>query len=171
METLNAIFVGGSLTQSAWQVGGKNSAHVGRINADSAQWVWQKQFLEPGDAMHSITALSINPAGTKLACYGWENPLVNLGATDGFIFILDPGSGATASGMMKLTFSTPGYQVKSHGFKITADGSVFMAFNHLSTSTLSPEQMSLLGKWSSTANTMIMKRSAGSLYGVSASLA
>ena len=83
--------------------------------------------------MHTITALAVDDAGTKLACYGYDSPLVDDNAFIGFIFVLNPSTGSTASGLMKITMATThgGYRVTSPGFLVESDGGVYMAFNNL----------------------------------------
>ena len=83
--------------------------------------------------MHTITALAVDDAGTKLACYGYESPLIDDASDTGFIFVLNPSTGSTASGLMKITmtFEGEGYRVTSAGFLVDSDGGVFMAMNDL----------------------------------------
>lgn len=97
-------------------------------------------------------------------------------ATNGFLFLLDPGTGKTISGLMKVSFTDGGYRVTSPGFHVENSSKVFMAFNHLSASELSPEQPMLLGVWDSNLGTMTYLRgstdaSSSTYHGVSASLA
>ena len=153
-EVLNALFVGGSLTQTVWQIGGKDSAYVGRLDVDSSSWAWQRHFIAPGDTMHTITALALDDGGTKLACYGYDSPLVDDTSRVGFLFVLDPATGATVSGVMRLDMVSDGYRVTSAGFLVESDGGVYMAFNQFMPTVVTVEQTPFLAKWDSTTNTM-----------------
>ena len=69
----SAIFVGGHLNEPAFLTGLSVSvtAHIGRISTVDQMWYWSKQFWEEtNDKMSTVTALAVNPAGTKLACHG-----------------------------------------------------------------------------------------------------
>ena len=80
--------------------------------------------------MHTITALAIDDAGTKLACYGYDSLLVNDNSDLGFLFVLDPSTGSTASGLMRLDVYD-GSRVTSPGFLIESDGAVYFTLNVL----------------------------------------
>ena len=70
-EGTNALFVGGKLTDPDWIGTNPGMAFVGKINDSTTMWSWQKKlYLDPG--LTTITALSVNPAGTHLACYGYD---------------------------------------------------------------------------------------------------
>ena len=72
----SAIFTGGSITQQVWLHSGlTGAAHVGRINVASRIWDWQKIFAEKTEQyLTTVTALAIDPADAKLACYGSSHP-------------------------------------------------------------------------------------------------
>ena len=44
-----------------------------------------------------VTAMTVNPSGTRLACYGRVSYGVN-----GYLFMLDTSNGAIVSGLMKV---------------------------------------------------------------------
>ena len=61
-------------------------------------WAWQKQFAETADQrIRVVTALAVDPAGAKLACYGSDNT-----GEYGYLFVLDTSNGAIVSGLMEL---------------------------------------------------------------------
>ena len=49
-----------------------------------------------------MTALAVDPAGLKVACHGYNAAEAD-GSKVGFIFVLDAETGATVSGLMKMT--------------------------------------------------------------------
>ena len=84
--------------------------------------------------LNTITALALDPNGTKVACHGFESRLVDIDNTVGFIFILDAETGALASGLMTIEHDGA-YTVSSSGFLLDNDMSVHMAFNARGSST------------------------------------
>ena len=61
-------------------------------------WAWQKQFAETVDQrISSVSALAVDPAGAKLACYGHPNT-----GLYGYLFVLDTRKGAIVSGLMEM---------------------------------------------------------------------
>lgn len=70
-ETLNALFVGGE-TKAGKLLGDSNSetAIIMRLDLEQNTWVWSKAFRCGACQMTTITALAVNPDGTKLAASG-----------------------------------------------------------------------------------------------------
>ena len=52
--------------------------------------------------MKYVTALAVDPAGLKVACHGYNAAEAD-GSKVGYIFVLDTETGATVSGLMKMT--------------------------------------------------------------------
>ena len=103
----DAIYVGGKLTQANWLPAGVDGqAIVGRINVSNNMWAWQKQ-IQADDGMKAVTALSVDPSGSKLACHGMDwhftdspaNPTSNIG----YLFLLDTQNGAVLTSFIKMT--------------------------------------------------------------------
>ena len=72
----------------------------------------------------TITALSVDPAGIKLACHGYSNTDEN--STKGYLFVLDTTTGTIVSGLMEMTHDAA-FAVKSAGFLLRDDGPLFLA--------------------------------------------
>ena len=101
-ESLNALFVGGYISQSGFMPSSYPSyslwAHVGRIQYDTNMWVWSKIFANQSAQLELVTALAINPSNTKVVAHVSE-----LAAT-GYVllfFILDAATGAQVSNVLK----------------------------------------------------------------------
>ena len=51
-------------------------AFVGKLNVSTAMWSWQKKLTSAQDnlSLTTVTALSVDQAGAKLACHGmnWQ---------------------------------------------------------------------------------------------------
>ena len=61
-------------------------------------WAWQKQFSETVDQrIDSVTALAVDPAGVRLACYSGANT-----GPYGYLFLLDTSNGAIVAGLMEM---------------------------------------------------------------------
>ena len=54
----------------------------------------------------TVSALSVDPSNTKLACYGMHWPFTNLpvgpNTKIGYVFVLDASDGAIVSGLLKM---------------------------------------------------------------------
>ena len=78
---------------------------MGRIDVSTTYWTWQIKLTASNSAkLKTITALSVDPGGNKLACYGmdWqfnEKP-ANPATKEGFLFVLDASNGAVVSGLL-----------------------------------------------------------------------
>ena len=94
------LYSAGSITQPEWLYEELTGwAHVGRIDIPTRTWKWQKQFAEGTQSlMTTITALSVDPSGLKLACHGYSD--TDDSSLKGYLFVLDTGSGALVSGLM-----------------------------------------------------------------------
>ena len=123
---LNAIFTGGRLTQSEWLSPLAAYAFVGRIDVTSRMWTWQKKLTaQDSSTLTTVTALSVDPGGTKVACHGmdWQftvepaNPATNVG----YLFVLDASNGAVVSGLLKMTHSE-NQLIQSKGFSLHNSG-------------------------------------------------
>ena len=51
----------------------------------------------------TVTALAVDPAGSKLACHGYDSPLENEESLQEYLFVLDVTTGALASKIMHIT--------------------------------------------------------------------
>ena len=92
------------MSQEVWVYGGlERWAFVGKINNSNKLWSWQKQIHSL--YMNTVTALSVDPAGAKLACYGywWEfdDYIVNPVSQNGYLLLLDAKNGAIVSKLMR----------------------------------------------------------------------
>ena len=129
-ETLDAIFTGGGLTQSAWLDGLDGWAHVGRIDLQKRTWTWHKQFAEKTEQkLKYVTALAVDPAGLKVACHGYSGAELN-GSQIGYVFVLDAGTGTVVSSLMKMTHKKA-FVANSAGFMLNNDGRVYLTQNVL----------------------------------------
>ena len=79
-----------------------------------------------------MTALAVDPAGLKVACHGTRESYSN---QVGYIFVLDAETGATVSGMMKMTH-TRSVDVRSAGFILNNDGNVYLTKSSLTSDSL-----------------------------------
>ena len=82
-----------------------------------------------------ITALAVDPASTKVACYAERledfatiTNIITLSeeSTQSYVFVLDTETGLAVSGLMKMVHSDK-VQFGSAGFLLNNDGNVFMA--------------------------------------------
>lgn len=109
---LNAIFVGGKIKTddlfpaSATQT---NLAQVGRINLINNFWSWTKLISTTAQDFTKISALAVEPSGTKVAVLG-DKPSTFYG----FVVLLDTTTGATVSGVLKMVHSGE-FRVSSAG--------------------------------------------------------
>ena len=94
-------------------------------------WAWQKQLVENGGSQEltTVTALSVNPSGSKVACYGYDWPLIDSlispSSKSGYIFVLDTSNGAIVSSLLKMEHSVP-YLVQSKAFILRDNGDIFL---------------------------------------------
>ena len=103
--------------------------------------------------LNTVTALAVDPNGTKVACHGFESRLVNIDNFVGFLFILDAATGALSSGLMVLEHDGA-YTVTSAGFLLDNDLTVHIAFDHQGTNVFSKEQPMRWGSYNGATNTM-----------------
>ena len=130
-DSLNAIFTGGIINQPLWIIPVAAYAFVGKLNVSTAMWSWQKKVTSTQDnlSLTTLTALSVDPTGTKLACHGmnWElkskpvNPATNLG----YLFVLNASNGAVVSGLLKMTH-TSNQLIQGKGFSLHDSGQLFL---------------------------------------------
>ena len=71
-----------------------------------------------------MTALALDPAETKLACYGYSTAERSSNKV-GYIFVLDAETGTPVSGLMKMSHSRE-FTASSSGILLNDDGHVFM---------------------------------------------
>lgn len=93
-------------------------------------WEWSQQFNAVGfTKLTTVTALTVDPQGQKLACYG-ENTLTNdIDGKEGFLFLLDVATGKTLSDLTTLVHSDYAYDVASAGLVLRDNGMVYWAEN------------------------------------------
>ena len=100
-------------------------AHVGRINLSNRMWAWQKQFAESAEQKLTIvTALAIDPQGLNIACHGYS--ATDTGSLTSYLFVLDTGTGAIVSGLMKMEHSAKPF-TQSASMIFNNNGHVFVA--------------------------------------------
>lgn len=103
--SLKSLFVGGSITQAAFKPRPDLTfvewAQVGRISLEKSNWLWTKTMTDSVNSLKTITALAVNPAGTKLAVHGESGGL----DLNSFFFVLSADSGAPVSKLMKVQYS------------------------------------------------------------------
>lgn len=158
------------------------TAHVGRISTQDQMWHWSKQFWEASSyVLNTITALAIDPAGTKLVCHGAEQDgdmttRYTSNKKQGYLFVLDVASGEIVSGLMEMVHDLE-YTVNSAGMLLYDNGMVYFAEDYRGLSRTIPSgiaQMPRIGAWDSTTNTMIYHKQVfqdgSGEYGVSGSL-
>ena len=119
------------LDQDLWVTPDATYAYLGKINVSTAMWSWQKKLTSAQDytTFDTVTALSVDPSGTKLACHGmkWrffdksENPATNIG----YLFVLNASNGAVVSGLLKMTHSS-NQLIQSKGFSLHDSGQLFL---------------------------------------------
>ena len=104
---------------------------MGKINVSTTMWSWQKKLTDQASStITAVTALSVDPSGTKLACHGMDWQFTDAptqpGTTIGFVFVLDVKNGAMVSGLLKMTHLL-NQVVQSKGFSLHDSGQVFIA--------------------------------------------
>lgn len=67
-------------------------ATIFRHDLASMSWKWRRVYSEASSNFDTITALALNPASTKLACYAWTHANF-AGSSHGFVFVVDANSG------------------------------------------------------------------------------
>ena len=82
--------------------------------------------------MTTVTALSVNPSGNKVACYGsnwpFDDDLVYpTNSYYGYIFVLDATNGAIVSSLLELKHDAGTHLVQSRAFLLRDNGDVFLA--------------------------------------------
>ena len=86
--------------------------------------------LNNGSYLNTITALAVSPDDTKLACHGWRSKQDNIDNWIGYVFMLRTDTGASASGLIKMTHhSNRTFHVNSAGFLLYDSGILMMAFD------------------------------------------
>ena len=112
-EDLNSIFIGGHIANSQllpvddfWASG---AAQIGRIELDYNRWVWSKVMkrsggdIQPG--IKTISALAIDPQGTKVAACATRIKAESRGYDNNFIFVLNAANGDRVSSLLVLKSS------------------------------------------------------------------
>jgi len=80
--------------------------------------------------LNTISALAVSPDNTKLACHGWRSKQDNIDNVVGYVFMLRTDTGASASGLIKMTHPNGSpFHVNSAGFLLYDSGIVMMAFD------------------------------------------
>ena len=109
-EGLNALFVGGQITQTDFTAvtpGGHPWAHVGRIELSNNMWAWSKQVTRnTGDATASmistIYGLAVDPSGSKVAVYTQRISDGNNPRYPDWVITLDAATGNRVSKAYKI---------------------------------------------------------------------
>ena len=125
-------------------------ALVARINLSDNLYQWRKFVSNRGNretsaAEHSyVTALAVNPAGTKLAVYASDVPTSEVNSQDtdsrsyrgsnkGSLFVINTADGSYDSRVMDFNHGTPAnlneFQVLSSGMRFMNNGYVYIALS------------------------------------------
>lgn len=145
-------------------------AHVGRINLNNNYWSWTKLLSTTAEDFNTVTALAVEPSGTKIAVHGFKPLSSSPTHATGYLVLLDTSTGATVSGVLKMAHSGE-FRVSSAGMVLQDDGTLFMALNHMgATRPNGFEQKMRLSSWSSSTNSMLFDKELSGWYGRSASL-
>ena len=149
-------------------------AYVGKINVSTAMWSWQKKVTSAQDytTFNTVSALSVDPSGTKLACHGmkWQfsdkpqNPATKIG----YLFVLNASNGAVVSGLLKMSH-TSNQLIQSKGFSLHDSGQLFLTIGQQPSSSLQTPHLIV---YDSLTNSVIKQHRglSGYSYGVTASL-
>lgn len=104
-------------------------AVVVKVDIGTTNWVWRRLYSEPtSNKLTVITAMHLNPAGTKVACYATKGPALVADKTS-FIFAIDAASGFVASPMVKIT-SNSEFVAKDPGIVFEND-KIYVALNSI----------------------------------------
>lgn len=142
-EPLDSLFTAGSITQKVWLHGLAGWAHVGRIKLSSRTWHWHKQLAKSDmEDLNIVTAIAVDPAGTKVACYGYSSADLLADSTDGYIFVLDASTGMLVSGLMKMSHQQV-FMARGPGFMLKNDGTVLMTTSAMDAGTV--DDLHLIG--------------------------
>lgn len=80
------------------------------------------------NSLQTITALSVDPQGFKIAVHGLKP---TLDSTSSYLFVLDTATGAQVSQLMKIVYNTIALQtVKSPGMLLYDDGEIILLQEH-----------------------------------------
>ena len=112
-EGLNALFVGGEITQTdftATTPGGHPWAHVGRIELSNNMWSWSKQITylttqNTNIMISSVYGLAVDPSGSKVAVYTNRRVYDDQKFPD-FVVTLDAATGFRVSKSYKIVHNS-----------------------------------------------------------------
>ena len=119
-----AIYAAGYAASSS-NVTSTQIATITRTNISTMAWAWRRVYTESTDRMNTITALALNPSGTKVAAYGWKD---FSGSNDGYVFAVDALSGWKVSEVLKIEHGNRVMEVKSARMLMDSNDIIYMAF-------------------------------------------
>ena len=125
-----AIYAAGFVQSSSFYTSDK-VATITRTNVSTMAWAWRRVYTEPTDRLNTITALALNPSGTKVAAYGWRHMSL-AGSVDGYVFTVDAISGWKVSEILKIDHNSRTMEVKSARMLMDSNDVIYMAFYQIS---------------------------------------
>ena len=102
-EVLNALFVGGNISQTDLRNASKERAHIGRIELSNNMWSWSKKVSNNAGTkpINIVYGLAVDPSGAKVAVYtqrSWYAKSKN----PSWIIVLDAATGDSVSATYKI---------------------------------------------------------------------